>query len=143
MRDLLKRFNGLGPEEQQAYARFLWPESMEIAGIPWEGSGAVLDLLVAAGRVTVRHATWYWRVSCARPDAPSWERVEMARLLAVQDGVGGLSFDAARSCEYWLAFQPWTAEGKQRYAARLAETGIERWRSSSVKSSRSPSTATV
>lgn len=70
------------PEEQAQYRLFSWPEAMEQGYLPWEATRCLLDLVRyldqlylheqpeeggEKAHITIRQATWYWRVCLATP----------------------------------------------------------------------------
>lgn len=77
------------PDDDRRPYRFLsWPESLERGDLPWEASGAAVELLQlwlqahGTGRPTIQLALWYWRVRLARPDLPKGACVRIATLAA-------------------------------------------------------------
>ena len=104
------------PEERGQYAYFRWPESMEDGSLPWEASGAGLELLrllnqrpqEMSQRPPIRLVKWFWRVTQATPSAPGRIRYDVATQLAL-DEVLGIAKNM-RTVEWYLAFQPWHSE---------------------------------
>jgi hypothetical protein len=78
-----------GSPEEAEYRSVKWPEVCELGepgGLPWEASGAVLELLrylenTGSGRPSVSLARAYWRITLARPDITAEQKFEAARSL--------------------------------------------------------------
>ena len=83
--------DGMTPEDLKTYASFRWPESLEERALPWEASGAGLELLMLLDtngireRPPVRLVKWYWRVREACPDATLALSFDIAYGLMLRD----------------------------------------------------------
>ena len=119
-------------EERTQYRHFYWPESMERGDLPWEASGAALELLghlqwkVPLGRPTVRLFKWFWRVTLAANGTRIQTRYQAAVLLSRWERLGDRPPDDVRGIEWYFAFAPWRSrehEHKYRAAREQTDTG--------------------
>lgn len=70
------------------FRQFYFPESMERGELPWEAGKAGLDLVQESygdgggvWRPPVGVVEWYWRLSIAAPDCPSYIRILVCKFL--------------------------------------------------------------
>ncbi len=118
------------PEEKRMeYAAFRWPESMDEAGIPWDGSRVVLDFIERwlerrPHRPTFGLVKWYWRVHLAAPGLRYWDRDRLRAAEWLSSGEHhptNLNEVAARAVESYLAYQPWRWSGDYQEYLDLLE----------------------
>jgi hypothetical protein len=122
---LYRQWKAKSEEAQRESAFFRWPHSMLEGTIPWEASGAALELLAywdecGRGRPTNRVVLWYYRLLLACPDlhlsftGPG----QMADIVAAElatwdyDRQAGGSFELFGGFEWGLAYKPWRSKEK-------------------------------
>ena len=99
---------GKDPEQRQQYEPFRWPDSMLIAGTPWEASPVVLELLRQGHKApTVGFMKWYWRVHLAAPDLPIQDKKSAADQMNDREPNPELFRVQMRAIETYLACGPW------------------------------------
>jgi hypothetical protein len=106
------------PAEQRVpFKPLRWPETFIEGHLPWEASAPLLrvmrDHLAATGKsaITVRWASWYWRLYQAAPAAPSEPIRKLAGAIAAQEIFGEMDEQKLRAVEAVLAFEAYTPEG--------------------------------
>ena len=96
------------PEQRQQFEPFRWPDSMLTAGIPWEASPAVLELLWWGNNgLTVGFMKWYWRVHLAALDLPIQDKQFAADQMNDREPNPELFRVQMRAIETYLACGPW------------------------------------
>jgi len=97
-------------EEKQLreYRILFWPESFQRNDLPWEASGAALELLMLLDqngvreRPPIRLVRWYWRVTQTSKDVSRALSLDIARQLADQEERGQTAGN--RGAEWLLAY---------------------------------------
>lgn len=128
---ILREFRPIDEEGRSPYREVYWPESFQRSDLPWEASGAVLELLrlwqpdSPSTRPSVRLARWFWYITQAAPDRSDFERRHYAGWLAAAEATGS---DLRRAAEGWLRYAPWRSdEAMAAYEKGLAEGTIPRF----------------
>lgn len=116
-------------EERQKFHQFSWPQDMERAGLPWDASRPILDLLRHLrpfGRPLIRSVKWYWRIYLATPGLDIGERFHIAGKYASWEVLGAESADEKEALECYLAFAPWPPGSKaaQEYVSAVEKGHI-------------------
>jgi len=105
------------PGQRGQYAGFRWPESMEYAGIPWEASKSVLNLLQRHREIfgngdglgpPVGFVRWFWRVEVAAPELGLDSQARIAAFLFLHEHKPDSIPDAkVRRLETFLIDEEW------------------------------------
>ena len=115
VRRIYSEHRAKNPGDRRQYARFRWPESMQEAGIPWEGSKDVLRLLRRHHEVSgndqsppIGFVKWCWRVMLAAPDLKLDRQARVAAFLfAHEQTPDAVPEPKVRSLESFLIEEAW------------------------------------
>lgn len=121
---LKKQFLQRPPESRIVYRYLSWPHSFESGALPWESSGAMLELLRffrsnGWSSPTMRIAKWFWRITEAAPDSTAAERYGAAFSCAIIEA-GGASFEGMQA---WLVSAPWRSKKAAHAYLRAVKAG--------------------
>src|SRR5262249_13129909 len=89
----LKEYAALKDDQRLQYLYARWPEVMELGLLPWEASGAILELMAQQHlqpegfRPTISEAVWFWRLTLAAPKAITPWRYVIASDFALLDSL--------------------------------------------------------
>lgn len=112
------------------YLCFDWPDSMVRKDIPWEASGAALELLRESlkllgisWRPSNRAVSWFWHVTQAVPTAEFETRLSLTSVLLVAKSLE--KKDWTEAVKWCLAFQPWVSDADAKsYEQALLEAEL-------------------
>ena len=115
VRRIYKVHMAKGQGDRRQYAGFRWPESMQDAGIPWEASKAILNLLQRhranfgfGSRPPIGFAKWFWRVTVAAPELDLDRQARIAAFLfGHEQNPDSIPEPKVRSLETYLLEEAW------------------------------------
>lgn len=111
-------FRKLSEDDQRRYGVACWPDSMESEVLEWDASKTTLELQaflyecikLPSIRAPVRLARWFWRVTQAAPDAPIFDRVQIALQFSAWELRGRPNRPERDEPELYLAHAPWRSD---------------------------------
>ena len=117
VRRIYKEHRAKNPGQRGQYTGFRWPESMEYAGIPWEASKSVLNLLQRHREIfgigdvwqpPIGFVRWFWRVEVAAPGLDLDRQARIAAFLFLHEQNPEAVPDAkVRNLESFLIDEAW------------------------------------
>ena len=115
-------------EERMPWRQTSWPETMELGGLPWEASRAMLDLVKyfhdnGWETPTIRTAQWFWRVALAAPDLGVAERFSAAHDCSIIEASTEKIESPFRGMELYLALSPWQSKKETAAYQKLVKSG--------------------
>ena len=114
VRRIYQAHMGSDDEQRQQFEPFRWPDSVLAAGLPWDASPVVFEVLQDWNKPpTVGFVKWYWRVHVAAPDLPLPDKTWAAKFLNDREIDAEFKRVQLRAIETYLARAPWreTNEG--------------------------------
>ena len=124
-----------GPGDRRQYAGFRWPESMQDAEIPWEGSEQVLNLIRnhrtmfgLGSRPPIGFTKWFWRVTQAAPTLDLNRRARIAAFLfGNEQNPESVPENKVRSLETFLADEVWNGQWPDYLPVDVLLNGYPAW----------------
>lgn len=134
IQDVLAKARQRPAGELYAVTEVSWPESFGEETVPWEWGSCYFELCRQLdGRSPLLPLlTWFWRVTCAAPDAPADQRHAMAAALAMKECLPMLKHDQSQEAgaiPLYLYFHPWSDDESMRaYVDACVSNGIPKER---------------
>jgi hypothetical protein len=111
----------LPEQERREYRELHWPDTFVRGDLPWEASGAALELLAWSNdarlpRPPISITRWYWRICQAMPDTEIKGRIAITATVASHQDAG---LPLPEGWEWFLAYAPWKQGNRPRYDRAL------------------------
>ena len=124
-----------GSGDRRQYAGFRWPESMQDAGIPWEGSEEILKLIRnhrtvfgLGSRPPIGFTKWFWRVTQAAPALDLDRRARIAAFLfGHEQNPESIPENKVRNLETFLVDEVWNGEWPDYLPPDVLLNGYPAW----------------